>query len=256
LCRERNRRIERIDAIAYHSGALQDKIHSFKYEGKAGWSLIFGRLLVGWLEAHARDDPPGIIVANPTHLGPASQALDTSRRLSGRPLHLTMTGAGSSTAAPLRRSSRHGQRKSRPERTLLRSGRPQQPSAKSWISPTLPEQKGAMSSCSTTCAPPDTSSTPSPTACSTMARRPESVPWSWHEHPGGERSVDARASAKKCYETQTEPVWPQVRQPRTRRSHMINMSRQLIEALGWWLGTPADALTRVKQGPPVQPPGE
>jgi len=37
---------------------------------------------------------------------------------------------------------------------------------------------------------------------------------------------------------------------------MINMSRQLIEALGWWLGTPADALTRVKQGPPVQPPGE
>jgi len=29
-----------------------------------------------------------------------------------------------------------------------------------------------------------------------------------------------------------------------------------IEALGGWLGTPADALTRVRQGPPVQPPGE
>jgi hypothetical protein len=29
-----------------------------------------------------------------------------------------------------------------------------------------------------------------------------------------------------------------------------------IEALGWWLGTPADAPTRVRQGPPVQPPGE
>ena len=42
LCHEPNRRVERIDAIAYHSGALQDKIHSFKYEGKTGWSLIFG----------------------------------------------------------------------------------------------------------------------------------------------------------------------------------------------------------------------
>ena len=70
LCRERNRRVERIDAIAYHSGALQDKIHSYKYEGKTGWSLIFGRLLVGWLEEHARDDPPDLIVANPTYIGP------------------------------------------------------------------------------------------------------------------------------------------------------------------------------------------
>lgn len=69
LCRERNRRVERIDAIAYHSGALQDKIHSYKYESKTGWSLIFGRLLVGWLEAHAGDDPPDLIVANPTYMG-------------------------------------------------------------------------------------------------------------------------------------------------------------------------------------------
>ena len=70
LCRERHRRVERIDAIAYHTNALQDKIHSFKYEGKAGWSLIFGRLLVGWLEANAADDPPDLIVANPTYIGP------------------------------------------------------------------------------------------------------------------------------------------------------------------------------------------
>ena len=70
LCREQNRRVERIDAIAYHSGALQDKIHSYKYEGKTGWSLIFGRLLIGWLEAHAEGDPPDLIVANPTYIGP------------------------------------------------------------------------------------------------------------------------------------------------------------------------------------------
>jgi predicted amidophosphoribosyltransferase len=70
LCRERNRRVECVDAIAYLSGALQDKIHSYKYEGKTGWSLIFGRLLVGWLEAHAEGDPPDLIVANPTYIGP------------------------------------------------------------------------------------------------------------------------------------------------------------------------------------------
>lgn len=70
LCRDRNRRVERIDAIAYYSGPLQEKIHSYKYNGKVGWSLIFGRLVVGWLEAHAGDDPPDLIVANPTYVGP------------------------------------------------------------------------------------------------------------------------------------------------------------------------------------------
>jgi predicted amidophosphoribosyltransferase len=66
LCTDEERRIERIDAIAYHSGALRSKIQRYKYEGKTGWSLIFGRLLVGWLEANATEDPPDLIVANPT----------------------------------------------------------------------------------------------------------------------------------------------------------------------------------------------
>jgi predicted amidophosphoribosyltransferase len=66
LCDDSQRRIERIDAIAYSSGALRAKIHRYKYDGKSGWSLIFGRLLVGWLEAHAAHDPPDLIVANPT----------------------------------------------------------------------------------------------------------------------------------------------------------------------------------------------
>jgi predicted amidophosphoribosyltransferase len=70
LCRDPRRSVERIDAIAYLSGAMQDKIQRYKYEGKAGWSLIFGRLVVGWLEAHAADDPPDLIVANPTYVAP------------------------------------------------------------------------------------------------------------------------------------------------------------------------------------------
>jgi predicted amidophosphoribosyltransferase len=70
LCDDPQRRIERIDAIAYLSGALRVKIHRYKYDGKTGWSLIFGRLLVGWLEAHTADDPPDLIVANPTFTRP------------------------------------------------------------------------------------------------------------------------------------------------------------------------------------------
>lgn len=72
LCDDPNRSIERIDAIAYLTGALKSKVHRYKYEGATGWSLIFGRLLVGWLETHAAADPPGLIVANPTHVGPGS----------------------------------------------------------------------------------------------------------------------------------------------------------------------------------------
>ncbi len=67
LCNDPQRRIERIGAIAYLSGPLQAKIHSFKYEGLTGWAVIFARLLVGWLEANATRDPPGLIVANPTY---------------------------------------------------------------------------------------------------------------------------------------------------------------------------------------------
>jgi len=70
LCTDPHRRIHRIDAIAYLSGALRHRIHRYKYDGARGWSLIFGRLVVGWLEAHAGNDPPGLIVANPTFLTP------------------------------------------------------------------------------------------------------------------------------------------------------------------------------------------
>jgi predicted amidophosphoribosyltransferase len=70
LCRNPRRSVERIDAIAALSGAVQDTIQHYKYEGGTGWAPAFGRLLVGWLEAHAAGDPPGLIVANPTYVDP------------------------------------------------------------------------------------------------------------------------------------------------------------------------------------------
>lgn len=71
LCADPRRRIERIDAIAYLSGPLRSKIFQYKYHGAAWWSLVFGRLLTGWLEARAGDgDWADLIVANPTYLAP------------------------------------------------------------------------------------------------------------------------------------------------------------------------------------------
>jgi predicted amidophosphoribosyltransferase len=71
LCRDPHRRVERISAIAYFSGPLQDKIHTYKYGGGTAWGLIFARLLVGWLEANATWNRPDLIVANPTYIDPA-----------------------------------------------------------------------------------------------------------------------------------------------------------------------------------------
>ncbi len=72
LCNDDDRRITRIDAIAYYSGELASKIRRYKYQGKFGWKLIFGRLLVGWLEAHATASP-ALIVANPGYSEPGDE---------------------------------------------------------------------------------------------------------------------------------------------------------------------------------------
>ena len=69
LCTDSTRRITRIQAIAYLSGDLQTAIHRYKYDSKRSWSLIFGRLLIAWLDQNCRDSPPDLIIANPTFIG-------------------------------------------------------------------------------------------------------------------------------------------------------------------------------------------
>uniref|UniRef100_UPI002F91A4F6 ComF family protein n=1 Tax=Streptomyces cellulosae TaxID=1968 RepID=UPI002F91A4F6 len=60
----------RVDAVAMFSGALRDKIHRLKYDGKTGWALIFGRLLVGWMETHPElMADVDLVVGNPSHPG-------------------------------------------------------------------------------------------------------------------------------------------------------------------------------------------
>lgn len=59
------------------------RIHRYKYEGKTGWSLVFGRLLLGWLEAHAAEFRPDLIIANPTYLAPDSAGPGHVERILG-----------------------------------------------------------------------------------------------------------------------------------------------------------------------------
>jgi predicted amidophosphoribosyltransferase len=74
LCRDPERQIARISAIAYSSGPLRKTILRYKYEGATGWQLIFGRLLLGWLEQHTAHSGPDLILANPTFVGKDGKA--------------------------------------------------------------------------------------------------------------------------------------------------------------------------------------
>jgi predicted amidophosphoribosyltransferase len=69
LCADPRRRISRIHAIAYQSGPLRTVINEYKYEGARHWALIFGRLVLGWLEANLAQEPPDLVVVNPTYTG-------------------------------------------------------------------------------------------------------------------------------------------------------------------------------------------
>jgi predicted amidophosphoribosyltransferase len=73
LCRSPRRRISKIRAIGYQSGSLRHVINSYKYRGTRSWSVVLGRLLLGWLEQTMATEPPGLIVANPGFAAPGGQ---------------------------------------------------------------------------------------------------------------------------------------------------------------------------------------
>jgi predicted amidophosphoribosyltransferase len=73
LCRSRRRRVGRIQAIAYQAGPLREVINEYKYRGAGHWVTILGRLLLAWLDQTMAADPPDLIVANPSFVGPGGQ---------------------------------------------------------------------------------------------------------------------------------------------------------------------------------------
>jgi predicted amidophosphoribosyltransferase len=81
LCHDPFRSIGRIHAIAYLSGPLRKAVLRYKYDGAWGWSLIFSRLVVAWLDRNALAEPPDLIVANPTFVATGSPRLGHIERV-------------------------------------------------------------------------------------------------------------------------------------------------------------------------------
>src|SRR5689334_14346655 len=67
LCSWDDRYFDRNHAIAMRSGHLEAAINRYKYENFKGWSAIFGRVLVGYLNAHHNTfNTFDVIIASPT----------------------------------------------------------------------------------------------------------------------------------------------------------------------------------------------
>jgi predicted amidophosphoribosyltransferase len=73
LCRSPRRRIDRIHAIGYQTGSLRRAINNYKYREARGLCVVFGRILLAWLDEHMSTDPPDLVVANPSFIGPGGQ---------------------------------------------------------------------------------------------------------------------------------------------------------------------------------------
>jgi len=73
LCHSPRRRVGRIHAIAYQAGPLRRVINDYKYRGARYWPAVLGRLLLAWLDQTLAADPPDLIVANPSFVGPGGQ---------------------------------------------------------------------------------------------------------------------------------------------------------------------------------------
>ena len=87
LCKRspEEREWEFVWAIAMRTGALDRAIKAHKYAGKWGWSLIFGRVLVGYLNANRDtfEDFDVIIPAPPTPARAATAPTTRARSLAG-----------------------------------------------------------------------------------------------------------------------------------------------------------------------------
>jgi predicted amidophosphoribosyltransferase len=67
ICGFDDRGFGQIYAICPKRPPIEKAIWRFKYDGKDGWGVIFGRLVLGWLDTHLHPDDYDLIVANPTH---------------------------------------------------------------------------------------------------------------------------------------------------------------------------------------------
>jgi predicted amidophosphoribosyltransferase len=72
ICAEPGRAIERVGAIAVCTDQLKNILIQVKGNPASGWSVILGRLVIGWLRANVPPDAVDLIVANPTFRSPGT----------------------------------------------------------------------------------------------------------------------------------------------------------------------------------------
>ncbi len=66
-------------ALSMRTGALSQAIDRYKVDGKTGWGWIFGRVIVGYLNANRSIfDRYYLIIPSPTYLGTGGRPLITS----------------------------------------------------------------------------------------------------------------------------------------------------------------------------------
>jgi predicted amidophosphoribosyltransferase len=74
---EEERGWDYIWAISTRTGSLKSAISRYKYDDKYGWARIFGRVLVGFLNAEPSFfESFGLIIPSPTYVGPGGRSWD------------------------------------------------------------------------------------------------------------------------------------------------------------------------------------
>ncbi|HVX23316.1 MAG TPA: hypothetical protein VHB02_18390 [Acidimicrobiales bacterium] len=71
ICNWEDRGFGQIYAIYAKTGAVDRILKALKYDGKKGWAVILGRLVLGWLDENLSPDDYDLIIANPTEPGRA-----------------------------------------------------------------------------------------------------------------------------------------------------------------------------------------
>jgi predicted amidophosphoribosyltransferase len=77
VCHWPDRQFDWNAAVAMRSGALEQAINRYKYDGVTGWALIFGRVLAGFLhDQQQRFTGFHLVIPSPTYVGPGGRSFD------------------------------------------------------------------------------------------------------------------------------------------------------------------------------------
>lgn len=74
---EESRYFKRVWAVSMRTGPLKRAIDRYKVDGRTAWARIFGRVLVGYLDAHRETfGLYDLIIPSPTYIGEGGRAFD------------------------------------------------------------------------------------------------------------------------------------------------------------------------------------